>query len=232
MPQAFLSPEEEELERKLAELATVESELFMAEAGLESLRSELRDFEEAYMKAVGPCYAAMEELQAEAMNLPKDGEFASSCSTAAHQAEFCSPGELKSLFREVAKHIHPDLAISEEDRRKRDEFMAGANAAYANGNDAHLRDLLMQFKGDPEAIKGEDIGSRLIRAIRSIARAKNKIDEARIETLTIRKTDLYFLKQRADRASFEGRDFLAETTAKLERQLEQERARVAQMAAQ
>ena len=152
MPQAFLSPEEEELERKLAELATVESELFMAEAGLESLRSELRDFEDAYMKAVGPCYAAMEELQAEAISLPKDGEFASSCSTAAHQAEFCSPGELKSLFREVAKHIHPDLAISEEDRRKRDEFMAGANAAYANGNDAHLRDLLMQFKGDPEAI--------------------------------------------------------------------------------
>ena len=218
---------------KQAELAELQGRLGDAELELATLRAELKIFEEEYLRVVAPCLAEMEVIQAQAAEARARSATevfdAPSCSTASQQASFCPPAEMKSLFREVAKTIHPDLAPNDEERRRRDQVMAEANAAYAGGNPEQLRKLLLEWKADPDAIRGDDIGARLIRAIRMIARAKNRIREIRIEMKSLRASDLYFLRQRSERATHEGRDLLAEMRRNLETQLAQQRSRVAEM---
>jgi hypothetical protein len=226
------TPEEDECIHKQAELATLEGKLADAELELATLKAELKAFEDRYRKIVAPCYAEMEQLRADAAAMPKESLFEEdpSCPSAPRQAP-CPPGELKTLFREVAKSIHPDLASSEEQRRKRDELMAHANAAYASGNDAQLRELLLKWQTDPHAVEGDDVVAQLIRAIRLIAWVKNKTVQAKHELRDLRKTDLYFLRQRAERAAHEGRDLLQEVRANLERQIVEQRKRVHESAA-
>jgi hypothetical protein len=223
------TPEEEECLHKQAQLAELEGKLADAELELATLKADLQAFEADYKRLIAPCYAEMEQLKADASGIPKDPvEEADACPSAPRQAP-CPPGELKTLFREVAKSIHPDLASSDQERRRRDELMAHANAAYAKGNDAQLRELLLKWKSDPHAIQGEDVVAQLIRAIRLIAWVKNRMQDVKQEMREIRKTDLYFLKQRAERASAEGRNLLLEVKANLERQIAEQKAKVAEM---
>lgn len=221
------TPEEEECIHKQAELAALEGKLADAELELATLKADLKAFEERYRKVVAPCYAEMEQLKADAAAMPKETSAADevTCPSIPSQAP-CPPGELKTLFREVAKSIHPDLASSEEQRRRRDELMAHANAAYANGNDAQLRELLLAWRADPHAVEGDDVIAQLIRAIRLIAWVKNQTARVKQELRDLRKTDLYFLRQRAERAAHEGRDLLQEVRANLEGQIAEQRKRL------
>jgi hypothetical protein len=224
---AIRTPEEEECILKQAELATLEDKLADVELELATLKADLKTFDDQYRKIVAPCYAEMEQLQADAAAMPKESTTGedSSCPSSPRQAP-CPPGELKTLFREVARSIHPDLASSEEQRRRRDELMAHANAAYANGDDTQLRELLLKWQADPHAIVGDDVVAQLIRAIRLIAWVKNRTTQVKHELRDLRKTDLYFLRQRAERAAHEGRDLLQEVRANLERQIVEQRKRV------
>jgi hypothetical protein len=229
----ILSPEEQECLAKQDELAALDTQVAAGERDLAALRADLKAFEEEYLRVVAPCLAAMDEIQADAVEArarrQAEESEAASCSTVAHQGAYCPPAEMKSLFREVAKSIHPDLASSEAERRMRDEVMAHANAAYASGNQEQLRKLLLDWRADPDAVQGDDVGARLIRVIRKIARARNRIQEIRGEMKELRRSDVYFLRQRADRAAGEGRDLLREMRTDLERQIEQQRARVSEM---
>ena len=225
---SLLSPEEEELARKQTELANVLLQVGDKEARLAALQTSLEAFQAEYLQVVAPCMAEMEEIKTAAAGKKEEGDEALSCATAL-QRDDCPPGELKLLFREVAKSVHPDLAPSDEERLRRDEMMAHANAAYAEGNQAQLRDLLLRFKGDPHGVQGEGVAFDLVRVIRRMAQARNRLEEIRLETRELQKSDLYFLRQRADRAHAEGRNLLQEMRANLERQIEQQRARVAQM---
>jgi hypothetical protein len=228
---SILSPEEEECLVKQAELTEFDQKVLEAEQELASIREDLLAFQEEYRRIVAPCFAEMEQLKAdaEAVKSESGGDEDVTCPSA--QQAVCEPGEFKTLFREVAKTIHPDLASNEDERRRRDEAMAHANAAYANGNPEQLRDLLLRWKADPDAVQGDDVAARLIRTIRLIARAKNRIAEIRQEIKEIRQSDAYFLRQRAERATSEGRDLLEEMRANLEQQIKHQRARVAEMKA-
>ena len=58
------TPEERELERKKAELASLEADLVQRELGLATLRAELRAFEARYISTVGILYADLDEIEA------------------------------------------------------------------------------------------------------------------------------------------------------------------------
>ena len=66
------TPEEEECIHKQAELAMLEGKLADAELELATLKSDLQSFEERYRKIVAPCYAEMDQLQADAAAMPKE----------------------------------------------------------------------------------------------------------------------------------------------------------------
>jgi hypothetical protein len=58
---------------------------------------------------------------------------AASHGEAAEVKEFATSPELKNLYREVAKRVHPDLAIDEIDR-ERERLIKETNRAYQNGD--------------------------------------------------------------------------------------------------
>ncbi|MFG2309020.1 hypothetical protein ACGFS9_10145 [Streptomyces sp. NPDC048566] len=57
--------------------------------------------------------------------------------------------EARKLFRELVRKAHPDLAQDEEERKRRDEFIARVNAAYARGDEALLRELAEEWAAGP-----------------------------------------------------------------------------------
>ena len=147
-------PEDRELETKRGELAALEANLAERELQLASLRAELSSFERKYLAEVGSRYAELDELKAQlaerlAAEHPGDLRLQESArqararadetrTTAATDGErehkiFSPTPELKRLYREVAKRIHPDLTSDDADRVKRQELMAEANRAYELG---------------------------------------------------------------------------------------------------
>jgi hypothetical protein len=134
--------------------------------------------------------------------------------------------ELRDLYRKIAKKIHPDLAVDDEDRNRRTEIMAEVNKAYQEGDIEKLRAILREWESSPEAIEGEDIGSKLIRTIRMIARVRERINQIGQEIRNLMEADLYELKQKVDEAAREGRDLITEIADRIMAEIEQEKARL------
>jgi hypothetical protein len=61
---------------------------------------------------------------------------------------------VRGLYRALIKLCHPDLASSEADRIRREEFTARVNAAYAAGSAARLAELAREWEtGGPAAAR-------------------------------------------------------------------------------
>ncbi len=138
-----LTPEEEELHRKRAELAALEDRLADRELELSTLHARLEQFRSRYMTAVGRRYAELDRIEAEIARLiaaknPADPHAAEEArfrrqaseesaresegfdqEPSVDQGRFTPSAELKNLFRMIAKAMHPDLAVDEDDRARR-----------------------------------------------------------------------------------------------------------------
>jgi uncharacterized coiled-coil DUF342 family protein len=224
-------PEEQELSLKRQELQTLENQLVERELYLVELRGELSAFEKLYLKTVGVLYAELDEIEAQiaevrARREPSNREAQDTARDARARAEetrtsttgialsesveFSPPPSLKSLYREVARRIHPDLAGGELDRAKRQRLMADANKAYEDGDEARLRAILEEYESSPETVQGEGTAPDLVRVIRKIAQVRRRLREIEEEAQKILKSEVAQLKSRADEASKKGRELLAE----------------------
>jgi hypothetical protein len=242
-----VKPEERELARKLAEQATLETELAEREFRSANLRAELGAFERRYLHFVGLRYAELDDLKAEiAERLAKEqpgnerlqrlaqiaragaNETKSSAgeNTKEEPAAFESSPEMKRLYREVAKRVHPDLTSDREDRAKRQQLMAEANDAYERGDESKLVRILTEYECSPEAVRGEGAGAELIRVIRRISQARGRLSEIEAEMQELLRSDLYQLKSRVDDAQKHGRDVLKEMVEKVEEQIAQANRRL------
>ena len=67
---------------------------------------------------------------------------------------FSPSPSLKSLYKEVARRIHPDLATNEVDRARRQKLMAEANLSYQAGDEVRLRSILEAAERLTEAPTG------------------------------------------------------------------------------
>lgn len=233
-------PEEEELKLKKQELEGLESKLIELELQLVGLRGELSAFERLYLKRVGIHYAQLDEIEAQIAELlarrdPGNHKAQGAAKEARARAEesragagelairettrFAPSPSLKSLYREVARRIHPDLAVNETDRAKRQKLMAQANQAYENGDEAKLRAILEEYETSPEAVFGEGTAVDLVRVIRKIAQVKRRLAEIDAEMERIKKSDLFELKTKVDEGTNAGRDVLQEMASAIESQL-------------
>lgn len=57
--------------------------------------------------------------------------------------------EARQLYRELVRKAHPDLAQDDDERSRRDEFIARVNAAYSRGDEALLRELSEEWAAGP-----------------------------------------------------------------------------------
>lgn len=226
------TPEEEELLRKREELASVRSALAERELELADLRAQLNTFEGRYLRHVGVLYAELDdweakiaELEAKLSPSPTAGQRATETRKRAeetHEAahgeaskakDFQPSAELKSLFREAAKRLHPDFAKDEADRLLRTRLMAQVNEAYSRGDAEALWRILDEFGNSPESMQGEGVGAELVRIIRQIHQAKKNIAAIEQELENLRASEIAQLKYDADAAQQDGRDLLDELAA-------------------
>jgi hypothetical protein len=238
-------PEEEELRLKKQDLQVLENQLIELELHLTSLRGELAAFERLYLKTVGVWYAELDEVEAQIAELlarrdpgnPKAQGAAREARSRAEESRtgaaesaveevtrFSPSPSLKSLYREVARRIHPDLAVDDADRAKRQRLMAEANRAYENGDEAKLRAILEEYESSPEAVFGEGTGVDLVRVIRKIAQVKRRLVEIQAETDQIRTSDLFELRKKVDEGTKQGRDVLNEMASAVQSQIAERQA--------
>ena len=239
-------PEEWELKKKQIELVNLENILAQRELELATFHAELHLFRSRYLKVLGGLYSKLDDLEAkiaenEAKLNPANPEAKQKAANARAQAEesakeaesakskskskakiqnnFKPTENIKKLYREVAKRIHPDLANDEKQREKHQKLMSEANRAYEEGDEVRLRSILHQWETGPDSVPGDELGAKLVRVIRKIAQVKSRLRTIDIELLRARESSLFQLKTKVEDAESKGRDLLAEMAVFMSREI-------------
>jgi len=207
-------PEEQELSRLEAQQTDLEDKVATAELTLETIKTESSQIQYRYYQSVGRLYVELDELEAlitrvEADQDPENEEAQEQAEAAKEQAEKSAEEagitekqpppppvitpELKQTFRQAAKLMHPDRATTEEERERRNIIMAKVNVAYSKGDKGTIEKLITEYGQDPEAITGNDIGARMIKAIRRIAQLRRRMEESEQEINDLKGTEIYEL---------------------------------------
>jgi len=234
-----LKPEEEEILRKREELAAIRATLAERELELVDLRSQLAAFEGRYLRQVGSLYAELDEWKARISELRARLDPSTAAQEQAQQAreqarqtyddahgkaseahDFTPSPELKSLYREAAKRIHPDFAKDSGDLERRTRFMAEANRAYEAGDAEALQRILDEYRDGADAVEGEGIGAELMRIIRQISQARGRVSAIEQELAALRQSEIALLKKQAEDSEQEGRDLLAELATSIREQID------------
>lgn len=236
------TPEEEELLRKREELASVRAALAERELELADFRAQLKSFEGRYLRQVGVLYAELDDWEAKIAEIEASLKLSATANQHAqetrrraeetHEAthgeaskarDFQPSADLKSLFREAAKRIHPDFAKDEADLELRTRLMAQVNEAYSQGNADALQRILDEFGNSPDSVQGEGVGAELVRMIRQIHQAKKNIATIVQELESLRASEIAQLRQDVENAEKGGRDLLAELAASVQAQIADEK---------
>jgi hypothetical protein len=233
------TPEEIELEKKRAELLRFKDHCAGREYEYSQLKSEIRLFEQVYEDVLGARIATLEDLEWQLNGLLEDSEAVEPVASPASNDAFAyfhhrtdllddenetdndsdpqsPPKNLKSLYRAVAKAIHPDLAPDEDQRHRRQELMAVANHAYEVGDRKVLEDIFYDWGKGPELVSELDVALELVRVIREIARMQQNIHALSCQLEELKATDIYTFKIRVDESLADGIDLLAEMAAALD----------------
>jgi hypothetical protein len=249
------SPEEAELNLKLAELERLETEIVERELELINLQGRLERTERKYIQTVGNRLVRLDRLRADlaaliAKHKPDDsegqakaeeyerqwkaatdeaarsnGDDPQNATDEASEAALSietpeAAGELKSLFRALVKRWHPDLANDAAEKARRHALMIEVNRLYKARDAAGLRRLLEDETHHPEAISGEGVTARLIRAIRQIAALRIRLQQIKADLMQLREGDLCHLADTLDQA-VSPQSVLDQITEDLDAQFEQ-----------
>jgi len=237
------SPNAAGIAEKRERLAAVRAALAEREADIAQIRSQLKAFEGRYLQRVGILYAELDETAARITEREVDLYDSDSARRRAQEArqraqetheaafgaeqepeEFDPSPSLKTLFREVAKRIHPDFASDEAEQKHFTLLMTRANQAYSRGDAETLQRLLddhlevnaaVSDEGADASGSDESDGLALLRLVRQIQHAERDIAALDREQQTLLGSEIGQLYAGAEAASREDRDLLAELAASL-----------------
>lgn len=191
-----------------------------------TLLSELEAFHAEYLRRVGVIDVQVQELQA---RLARDTPEAESTarryreSTAAMAAVPGPPApppseDLKTLFRDAAKRMHPDLQPDAAGRGHAEAFMKQLNQAYAAGDADAIGNLVRQWETSPYAVASPAGAAPALAA--AVEHAEQRLAQTRASQLAQ-------LMEQTFLASMQGRDLLQELRWNAEEELANARLRAA-----
>jgi hypothetical protein len=221
------------VELEQAEAGRLRDRLAEIEAEQAALEAELAIFHAEYARRVLTVLAQVQELDARI--LARDGHPGEAReartrarrTTSEARAVPAAPGppptaDLKRLFRDAAKRMHPDLAPDPEARAHAEAFMKRLNDAYRAGDGEAIADLVRQWAASPY---GDGViatsAPRLAGLAAAVRRAEQRLDE-------VRASELADLMEQTMAAAAAGRDHLGELRAGAEAALAAARARLAE----
>ena len=242
-----MTPEEIELNKKRKVLERLKDRLADREEELADLLTELSLFEGRYKIEVARYYADLDEIEAEIAEeelklVPDDEEIKKKVEELRRQAElsaaeaatdlngeteFKPTAEAKKAYHNLARIIHPDLALDADEKERRHVLMAQLNDAYSSGDQARLDKLADDFRDSPDLISGDSMGDNLVRAIRQIYQIKRRLVEIIGEMETAKLSETYTLREKADIEKRAGRDMLAQMSNRAKVQIMRSERRLA-----
>ena len=222
------------LAEKRERLAAVRAALAEREADIAQIRAQLKAFEGRYLQRVGVLYAELDEIAARITEREVDLYDSDSARQRAQEArqraqetheaafgadqepvEFDPSPSLKTLFREVARRIHPDFASDDAEQKHFTLLMTRANHAYNCGDAETLQRLLDDHLEVNASGSDEGDGVTLLRLARQIQHAMRDIARLDGEQQTLLQSEIGQLYTGAEAAAHEDRDLLAELAAGL-----------------
>ena len=238
------SPDDAALRDKREQLAALRGRLVERERELGQLRAQLRTFESRYFRQVGTLYAELDELEARIAEREVDlydsdaarkrAEEARQRAQETHDAalgeddeeeEFDPAPNLKALFREVAKRIHPDFARDEAEQKHFTLLMARANQAYRRGDMETLQRLMDDYREVTGALAGESTAVELLRVMRQIQHAERDIAALDAEQEALLTSEIAQLHLDAEEAAREHRDLFTELATRVREQVAEAKRR-------
>lgn len=251
---ASLSPEEIELVDKKKELAILEEELSQRELDSATVNADLLAFERKYFRLVGRLFADLDDLEdieariaeleanlnptdkdaqekaKEALHRSIDSQKSISLTSEGNKKEKFEPSDnLKKLYRQAAKTVHPDLATEINSQQLRQILMAELNLAYEKGDEEKIIDIIRQWETSPEAVEGDGVEAELTRVIRKIAQVQNRLLLIDSEIMALKDSTLWNLKKECDSAEEVGRDLLSEMAENLNAKILAAKGRLSKM---
>jgi len=244
-----LAPEELELNKKRRVLERLKDKLADREEEMTELRADLEQFEAQYTMEVARFYAELDEIEAqiaeeEVKLVPDDEEIkkraeelrrrAEESAVNIEDGEGCSfkwqpTAEAKKAYHNLAKIIHPDLALDAEEKEKRHELMSKLNDAYSSGDQNRLNKLVEDFRDSPDLVRGDSIGDELVRAIRQIWQIKNRLKELKEEKLVAELSELFVLHEKVEAEMREGRNLLKQMAERTKTYIKKSERRLANL---
>ncbi|GGH07518.1 hypothetical protein [Silvibacterium dinghuense] len=232
------TPDDADFLGKREQLAAARATLAERESELTQLRTRLKAFESRYLRQVGILYADLDDIEARIAEREVDlydsdsarerAEEARQRAQETHDAAFGqahepeaveAPPSLKTLFREVARRIHPDFARDDEEQRYFTLLMARANHAYSRGDAETLQRLLDdQIEIDAPA-NSERASAEFLRAARQLQHVRRDIAILEAEKHTLLSSEIAHLYIESEAAEREHRDLLTELATSLREQI-------------
>jgi hypothetical protein len=126
---------------------------------------------------------------------------------------------VRTLFREVAKAIHPDLAGDAPARDQRHALMIEANRAYALGDEEQLRWILQAWERSPEAVQGSGPDAVRLRLARRISQIEEQLEMLAGDLAALQDSPLWKLKVMVDEAAASGKDLVGDMVRRLKRDI-------------
>ena len=132
-----------------------------------------------------------------------------------------SEKRLKSLYRELAKKYHPDMARTPEDKEKFHKIMAEINQAYNDRDLKKMEELAVRLKYPEKIFVRESLEEEFERLLRESEKLDEIISGLEDELAIIKNSDTYEFKVRVDDAGIQDRDLLKEMEGELNTKIEQ-----------
>lgn len=243
-----LSPEEIELNKKRGALERLQNRLAEREEQMVEFREELKIFEARYTQEVARYYAELDELEAqiaeeEARLAPDDFEIQRKAEEARQRAEesaaatdeenwqacshkFNPSASMKKAYYNLAKLVHPDLAVDERERERRHELMAKLNDAYAVGDVKLMDALIEEHRDSPDLITGDSVGDGLVRLIRQIYQVKRRLQTLKTERIELELSENNQLRLKVDVEMRGGRNLLSQMAERTKTNIKRARRRL------
>lgn len=238
----------EQLAQLRNELTQVHAQLIEAEAELADHLAGINAFEFEFEARVGHLIDALESLDAEIeryqeqiqtlrnkqvlgyAHVPVDTQYkrawesppTSAPTPPATPPDAASEAEIKRLYRQLARHYHPDLATGESDRAYRTEKMTAINDAYAARSLVELVALsenLTQANEIPSTSSGQT-EAQMVKVLNTeLYRCRRRLREIEKEQRNLRFRPSVEVSIEVKLARQQNRDLLGEMTETLEKRI-------------
>jgi hypothetical protein len=223
-------PQDQDLDALRTRHAELETTLADRSAELARARADLTAFRIRYRREVGLLHEQLDQLEqaiaaAELGEISRrlqqaDGEpIAPPAAQPATSAARLTSDAVRKLFRDVAKAIHPDLALDAETRDRRHSLMIEANRAYALGDEERLRSILETWESSSEAVPGNEPDAIHAHLVRRNAAIEDRLAVIAGELAELKETAIWKLKAMVDDEAARGNNLMADMIRRLRRDI-------------